>query len=647
MEERKLNFNSPLLSVRRYSMPASSSSDKGRKTQNSLSNRRHTLPSSDSDSNMDQVTEPVAVPFTWEHIPGKAKDNHEKSEVLLLEGPAVSPRLPPRRSREFAVAGHLEGPSSRNIAAKLDSFRQEITDEKEGDFEDDDDDEDDDAYSDAVETLSPTESLSFSVNYSVSGLSGTDGPVVKPSGTFSVDSQTRDFMMSRFLPAARAMALEPPQYSSRKQPATTEQTRDVKKLIISESRPPPKQYSMEIVQYYKQDTWEEESVDDEEDKGEENNDYRSISAKGCGLLPRLSLLNPIPGMKSRPSSPMSFMSRMKGVSKDCYARSQSQPISKKAGPEHKLDHGNPTPKLPGVENRMLSSSSRFNFSGELRARGGLSPFRRSRNDGVAPQQSGPALPPPEGFGFLGLSKEANNIDPSKLNLLLKKVDSMQKVSTKYRANQSNGLVSPAAEKTLYVDTVNIEAKSSCNSSSYNLEVLLNHAAEDVEGHSDTRKTEEHPSEESSFQDIECLDFQKSGTASGQDLSVPIDANPSSCFTTLTGQEETMCISADGDSNINTTPMVGKVDMEDMDVTSLPLPSLKSPSESWLWRTLPSTPSRHPLSHLTATTYSKKQDAKVSGTNTKWETIVKTSNLHHDHVRYSQELVSHVSEQPKF
>lgn len=645
MEERKLNFNSPLLSVRRYSMPTSSSSNKGRKIQKSLSSRRHTLPSSDSDSNMDQVTEPVAVPFTWEHIPGKAKDNDQKSKVLLLEGPSVSPRLPPRRSREFPLARHLEGPSSNNITAKLDSFKQERTGEKEGDFKEDDDDDDEDAYSDAVETLSPPESLSFSVNCSVSGLSGTDGPVMKPSGTFSVDSQTRDFMMGRFLPAARAMALEAPQYSSRKQPATTEQTRDVKKLIVSESRPPPKQYSMEIVQYYKQDAWEEESADEDEDKGEENNNYGSVSAKGCGLLPRLCLLNPIPGMKPRSSSPISFMSRMKGASKDGPPRSQSQP--KRADSEHKLDHGNLTPKLPGVENRMLSSSSRFNYSGELRARGGLSPYRRSRNDGVSPQRNRPALPPPEGFGFLGLSKEANNIDPSRLKLLLKKVDNMQKVSTKLTANQSNGLTSPAAEKTLYVDTVNTEAKSCCDSSSSNLEVLSNRAAEDMESRSDTRKTEENPSEESSFQDIECLDFQKSGTALGQDLSVPIDASPSSCFSTLTGQVETMRISADGDSNINTTLMVKNLDKEEMDVTSLPLPLLKSPSESWLWRTLPSIPSRHPLSHLTSTTNSKKQDAKVSGADTKWETIVKTSNLHHDHVRYSQELISHVSEQPKF
>ncbi|KAF8026367.1 hypothetical protein BT93_F2993 [Corymbia citriodora subsp. variegata] len=643
MEERKLNFNSPLLSVRRYSMPTSSSSNKGRKVQNSLSSRRHMLPSSDSDSNMDQVTEPVAVPFTWEHIPGKAKDNHKKSELLLLEGPSVSPRLPPRRSREFAVARHLEGPSSSNITAKLDSFRQEITDEKEGDFKEEDDDED--AYSDAVETLSSAESLSFSVNYSVSGLSGADGPVVKRSGTFSVDSQTRDFMMNRFLPAARAMALEPPQYSSRKQPATTEQTRDVKKLIFSESRPPPKQYSMEIVQYYRQDTREEESSDENDVKGEENNDYGSVSAKGCGLLPRLCLLNPIPGMKPRAASPISFMSRMKGASKDGYTRSKSQP--KRSGSEHELDHGNVTPNLPGVENRMLSSSRRFNYSGELKARGALSPYRRSRNDSVTPQQNRPALPPPEGFGFLGLTKEANNIDPSRLKMLLKKVDNMQKVSTKHTANQSNGLVSPAAEKTLYVDTVNTEAKLCCDSSSSNLEVLLNRASEDMESHPDTRKTEENHSEESSFHDIQCLDFQKSGTTSAQDLSVPIDASPSSCLTTLTGQGETMCISADGDSNINTALMVREVDKEEMDVTSFPLPLLKSPSESWLWRTLPSIPSRHPLSHLTTTTHSKKQDAKVSGTDTKWETIVKTSNLHHDHVRYSQELISHVSEQPKF
>ncbi|KEH30225.1 DUF688 family protein [Medicago truncatula] len=54
--------------------------------------------------------------------------------------------------------------------------------------EDDDDDNEDDAFSDALETLSSTESLC-----------------------------AQDFMMNRFLPAAKDMTLQPHQHAPRKQ----------------------------------------------------------------------------------------------------------------------------------------------------------------------------------------------------------------------------------------------------------------------------------------------------------------------------------------------------------------------------------------------------------------------------------------------
>lgn len=63
--------------------------------------------------------------------------------------------------------------------------------------------------------MSHTES--FSMNCSVSGVSGLDNFDAKKFGTFSTDQQTREFMMNRFLPAAKAMTIQPSQYSSKKQ----------------------------------------------------------------------------------------------------------------------------------------------------------------------------------------------------------------------------------------------------------------------------------------------------------------------------------------------------------------------------------------------------------------------------------------------
>ncbi|QHO14708.1 hypothetical protein HN51_030243 [Arachis hypogaea] len=73
---------------------------------------------------------------------------------------------------------------------------------------------------------------------------------------------------------------------------------------------------------------------------------------------------------------------------------------------------------------------------------------------------------------------------------------------------------------------------------------------------------------------------------------------------------------------------------------LPPPLPKSPSESWLWKALPLVSAKNSFLHLNQSN-AKRQDSNTASSNIiKWETIVKTSNLHHDHVRYTQELITH-------
>jgi len=77
-----------------------------------------------------------------------------------------------------------------------------------------------------------------------------------------------------------------------------------------------------------------------------------------------------------------------------------------------------------------------------------------------------------------------------------------------------------------------------------------------------------------------------------------------------------------------------------DRSPLAPPSPKRPSESWLCHNLPSV-----TSQITSRRYHpfnpQKQDLTENYRNgTKWETIVKTSYMHRDHIRYSEVSISH-------
>lgn len=299
MEDKQLNFNQPLLSVRRFSSTvAATEVDSKRKNDNSFSNIPP-LPTYKSELKSGPLRNPGAVPFVWEQTPGRPKDE-SKAWSRGPERPPTAPKLPPGRilnakpqtldkvCKDPIVAGNqtasiLSNPRSvsslnENVTT-LENIKEGLEDKESSGSEDGDV-----AYLDALDTLSRSES--FFLNCSVSGLSGLDSPDIKPSGTFSTDPQTRDFMMGRFLPAAKAMASETPPYASRRQPVAQVQPREVKNIISKDRRPPLYQYRPNVSLQYNLDKGREESEDE--------HDYvetELLSAKVCGLFPRLGLKN--------------------------------------------------------------------------------------------------------------------------------------------------------------------------------------------------------------------------------------------------------------------------------------------------------------------------------------------------------------------
>lgn len=340
MSERKLNINAPLMSVRRSSATSPSLTEAKKK----ILEKRHTLPAGyRSDMTLDQVTEPVAVPFNWEHIPGRRKGNGG-SEPQPPKDPSIvtpSPRLPPGKSinsgklqpleKECKVANKFRSSNKSKTfngsEVRMDCDREGKTEKKvENRRSNVEEEDEDDVYSDALEALSTTQS--FSMNCSVSGVSGLDNLDAKKFGTFSTDQQTRDFMMSRFLPAAKAMTLQPSQYSSKKQSVLMEQPlRDVSKLVQNAKKPLLNNHVTDIVPYTGQ-CQEEESEDD----GDGDDDYdnsSSIPGKGCGLLPNLHirnslcLLNPVAGMKMKNQVPLPSPCEVVKPNKSSHIRSFS------------------------------------------------------------------------------------------------------------------------------------------------------------------------------------------------------------------------------------------------------------------------------------------------------------------------------------
>ncbi|PQP98841.1 uncharacterized protein Pyn_14144 [Prunus yedoensis var. nudiflora] len=197
--------------------------------------------------------------------------------------------------------------------------------------------------------------------------------------------------MSRFLPAAKAMALETPHYAAKKQYIAPEQPRQVTRVIREDIRPLPNEPGSHMELQYDQYKEEEESEGEDDDYDPSG----SISAKGCGLFPRLCLrnslclLSPVPGMKGRTRALMSSTSGVIRPEKTTYGRSHSKPLNKHAldaAYKHKSKGGVQSGELYKFENKKAGESSRFSHSGDLK-KGRSSPLRHSRSACISPYRN--------------------------------------------------------------------------------------------------------------------------------------------------------------------------------------------------------------------------------------------------------------------
>ncbi|OIV95237.1 hypothetical protein TanjilG_21627 [Lupinus angustifolius] len=676
MTERKLNINAPLMSVRRNSATSPSLTEAKKK----ILDKRHTLPYYKSDKNLDQVTEYCAVPFNWEHIPGRCKGNG-RSEPQPPKAVSITPipRLPPGKSinssklplEKESKVGKKFRPSNKSNSfvvsvVKIDRDK-EIKNEKTVDKitynVDKKDIDDGDVYSDALEALSHTRS--FSMDCSISGVSGLDNLDPKKFGTFSTDQQTRDFMMSRFLPAAQAMTLQPPQYSTKKQSVLVEQQqpRDINKLVREEKKLLHNKHSIDMIPYTRQGQEEQESEEDKADGDADGFDNSSniISAKGCGFLPHLhirnslNLLNPVPVMKMKNQVPLSSACEEMKPKKISHLRSFSPvPAVKKAWDaihRSKSSSRAASPDMLEGRKNWTREPNRFTNSGELLS-GRLSPFRRSRAAaaGVSPSRSKPQSPF-RGARLPGESKDVHNNQSYKSKFHSTELGNIKEVLSQgvKRSSYSGSLT---MEKTLYIDTASTIKQPASNLSSVDNKRRVDNVVEDL----NKRRVKESNSTLESFQDINHIHALEEKDTLDSEVLSSIDAN--SIFSSmlhLKPKEDTY-EGLKTDQDINQEHVEGafgedsKINNQQIVLAEnpLPIPLPKSPSESWLWRALPLVSLKNSFFHSNQGTQSntKRHDSNTTSSHIKWETMVKTSNLHRDHVRHSQELTVHKSKHSK-
>lgn len=658
MEKRQLDFNAPILSARRYSSPQRSTELVVRKaTEKSIPLRQQSLPVNNTSGwENEEVTKPAAVPFHWEQIPGRPKGDLD-SQAPTPD--ANTPRLPPARVSDAIrrnsgenprlPSGRVSGPSRYNSGdrcndqniyrSQAESFAcsdhamllEKLNESLKCKDDSDGSESGDDAYSDALDTLSVTESRSF--NYStVSGLTGNNSSGVKPSGTFCIDKQTRELMMNRFLPAAKAAVIEAPQYVAKKSQVVNEPPKPVRKVVSGEmsqmTKPTPKEYHSNVLPHNSQSVDYTESEDEQEYKAPVKK-----SGKVWGILPRfcvknsLCLLNPLPVLKSktRPASPPTPPTPSPGVVRRPSRKALSGPLDKSAYhvPDKKRFHsGLLSRDLFTVEGKLDYDSNQF-LNGRDSVKLSVSPLRRYRSGNISPYRNeSPKSPFREGVGFLGMPKDSDNQIACKIASSRKMLKALQDVSrSQVQVNEkrtSSVNSDDPVEKTLYVDFVN------------KVEPPISRPSVDrMRGSPGNRRVQDYNAAARSIRERKISEGQnhqsppKGGTTykalpwGDGDME---DLKPDRSFS----QESTTleCISD------------AKLGAKEGRKSHLPPPLPKSPSESWLWRTLPSI---NPFSHSNQRSHpqSKKLMQKGSVADTKWETIVKTSNPLHDHIRYSE------------
>ncbi|CAN4087280.1 unnamed protein product [Withania somnifera] len=440
MEDKQLKFNQPLLSVRRISAGMICQRDEKKTTVNSFSTMTHP-PHYKSELKSGLVGKPGTVPFFWEQSPGRPKDE-SRPQTRLMEKPPTAPKLPPgwklrdnqdsdKALKSKGQTGKIQNAmlsctSSDENVKKIESF--DSSKEMRHDQEMIESEDEAEAYLDALDTLSRAES-SF-LNCSVSGLSGFDEPNAKQSGTSLTNLQTKDFMMDRFLPAAKAMTSETPYYVRKKKSPSQHQPKHLKNVINGDSQPQLR-YGPSFTLYHSQTHDYKEEEEDQEERDDDCYNNRNLPTKICGLLPHFCfkrsfrLLNPVPAMSVRTQIPTLRVSRTQTGSSS-------------------------TASYSGTENELSTSD----VSEQKSAVGSMTTqLHEDKNDFKGRAYSTYSNDLYDNKTILGTNPEANNPEVKCKGLQERTCQRFYELLSDQSNSREVDVLTPFAEKTLYIDIV--------------------------------------------------------------------------------------------------------------------------------------------------------------------------------------------------
>ncbi|KZV27268.1 hypothetical protein F511_04721 [Dorcoceras hygrometricum] len=570
MEEKQLNFNQPFLSVRRCS-PIVTSEKEGRRKSNHSFSGIPRIPSHVPELKSGPVSNPGTVPFLWEQTPGRPKEERTQQLQNFVRPPAA-PNLPPGRdpkasqrdSRKHFLSGSNEIPQHFQNGVLVDENGKHFESGQEKAAEERSESGDsDEAFTDALDTLSRTES--FSLNCSMSGMSGFDNLDVKlkPSGSFSTDPQTREFMMGRFLPAAKAMTSEAPHYAPKKH-VGQEQPQQLKKFLMQTQ--PSLRYGPSFTKRYSHhhgDDQEEQSDD------ESNYDQRPNLPSVCGLLPRfcfknsLGRLNPLPTMSMRsrvPESP-AYKMQTSSSSSGTYSETEAELNSDVSEPR-------PTDKIQIVELNETKSRLRYDRC-QLHRRKGSAYFDAPLS--LLEEKEAPRI-----------AQETKKTGTKEIGFRKNGSKTFREFLADDESPDETDIESPVVEKTVYVDTVQ------------KVEPLKKIPSPDMKETLDS-----------------CIqDFNKLDPRNGEEKNPPGAHEFGDCIDEYSVNEKDLDLYKTNTEDVQMVKKQATVVLENIlrknatfedshqcDHEFPPLP--KSPSDSWLWRTLPTAPKKNisRLSHL--------------------------------------------------
>ncbi|KAJ8753370.1 hypothetical protein K2173_019769 [Erythroxylum novogranatense] len=514
MEERQLDFNQPFLSVRRFSAGISTPKAENKRKTDAAVSKLPPLPAYKSDFKSGPVSKPGKVPFVWEQTPGRPK-NGDKSQSQALQKLPVAPKLPPGRAFNAKPINSDKGYKgmhpTRLQALNVQSVdiniqKEESSVEKLEEIGSCTSDDSDESYVDALDALSQTESSFY--NCSISGLSGLDASDVKPSGTFASDPQTRDFMMGRFLPAAKAVASEIPQHFSKKPPVAREQPRQIKDIVVTQRRQMPDQNRLINIPYNVQCNEFEESED--EDNGYDGRDHSSPSV--CGLFPRLCLqssfclLNPVPGIKRQAQRPISSVHKTKFQSSNVVLskKIENKNPTKVVYERGRTSHGLQPAGVHEHKDELNSVSKQILCTRDIMKVDGSPLYKSWQNKSSLPlyndfSQSAVT----EEKGVLVSHEKFQDSKVSSSNSPTKHVRTFQELLVDDMNQQETGCLSPMVEKTLYIDSVHTNKPQ--NSSSSDTKMFSAYKKNDANTLIKASGIEEMACMSSSVKDVKFLD----------------------------------------------------------------------------------------------------------------------------------------------